>query len=79
MGTNGLMYFGKMKAQPDDGISNDDVQFGLQLIGFNPIHAVRLVEFNNLMTTSKGKEIINNRWKAAGISDVLERGLTKIP
>ena len=62
------MYFGKMKAQPDDGISNDDVQFGLQLIGFNPIHAVRLVE-----------EIINNRWKAAGISDVLERGLTKIP
>ena len=68
-----------MKAQLDDGISIDDVQVGLQLTKLKPIHAGWLVEFSNHMTTSKGKEIIDNGWKAAGISDALELGSSKMP
>ena len=38
-----------------------------------------LVEFYNQTNTSKRKEIIDNVWKAADISDVLQLGLSKIP
>ena len=72
-------YSGQVKAQLDDGISIDDVQVGLQLTKLKPIHARWLVEFYNHMTTSKGKEIIDNGWKAAGISDALELGSSKMP
>ena len=57
------------KNRVDDGISIEDVHVGLQLTNIKPIHAGWLVEFYNHMTTSKGKEIIDNGWKAAGISD----------
>ena len=60
----------------DDGISIDEVQVGLQ---FTTIHAGWLVEFYNHLTTSKGKEIIDNGWKAAGISGALELGSSKMP
>ena len=70
---------GQVKAELDDGISIDDFQVGLQLTKLKPIHAGWLVEFYNHMTTSKGKEIIDNGWKAAGISNVLELGSSKMP
>ena len=70
---------GQVKAQLDDGINIDDVQVGLQLTKLKPIHAGRLVEFYNHMTTSKWKEIIDNGWKVAGISDALELGSSKMP
>ena len=72
-------YSGQVKAQLDDGISIDDVQDGLQLTKLKPIHAGWLVEFYNHMTNSKGKEIIDNEWKAADISDALELGSSKMP
>ena len=31
------------------------------------------------MATSKGKEIIDSEWKAAGISDAVKLGLSKLP
>ena len=31
------------------------------------------------MTTSKGKEMIDSRWKAAGISDAVKLGSSKLP
>ena len=37
------------------------------------------MEFYNHMTTSKWKKIIDNGWKAAGISDALELGSSKMP
>ena len=62
-------YSGQVKAQLDDGISIDEVQVGLQLTKLKTVHAGWLVEFYNHMPTSKGKEILDNGWKAAGISD----------
>ena len=72
-------YSGQVKAQLDNWISIDDVQVGLQLTKLKPIDAGWLVEFYNGLTTSKRKEIIDNGWKAAGISDALELGSSKMP
>ena len=44
-----------------------------------PIHAGWIVEFYNPMTTSKGKEIIDSGWKAAGIADAINLGLSQLP
>ena len=72
-------YPGQVKAQLDNGVSLDDIHVGLQLTKLRPVHAGWIVEFYNHMTTSKGKEIINIGWKAAGISDALELGSNKMP
>ena len=72
-------YSGQVKAQLDNGVSLDDIHVGLQLTKLKPVHAGWIVEFYNHMTTSKGKEIINSGWKAAGISDALELGSNKMP
>ena len=53
-------YSGQVKTQLDKNIAIEDVQVGLQLTRLKPIHAAWLVEFYNHMTTSKGKEIIND-------------------
>ena len=58
----------------DNGVSIDDIEIGLQLSKTKLIHAGRIVDFYNHMTTSKGKEIINNGWKAAGIAAVVNLG-----
>ena len=63
----------------DNGTSIDDIEIGLQLSKMKPIHAGWIVEFYNLMTTSKGKEIIDSGWKAAGIADAINLGLSKLP
>ena len=49
------------------------------ILSSKPIHAGWLVEFYNHMTTSKGKEIINSGWKAAGISDAVKLDSSKLP
>ena len=69
-------HSGQVKDQLDDGISIDDVHVWLR---YKPIHAGWHVEPYNHMTTSKGKEIIDNGWKTADISDALELGLSKMP
>ena len=63
----------------DNGVSIDDIEVGLQLSKIKPIHAGWLVEFYNHMTTSRGKEIINSGWKAAGNSDAVKLGSSKLP
>ena len=63
-------YSGQVKAQLDDGISIDDVKVMLQLTRIKSVHAGWNMEFHNHMTTLKGKEIIDNGWKTASISDV---------
>ena len=37
------------------------------------------MEFCNHMTTSKGKEIVDRGWKAAGISDTVKLVSSKLP
>ena len=71
-------YSSQVRAYLDNGVSIDDIEVGLQLSKIKPIHAGWLVEFYNHMTTSKGKEIIDSGWKAAGISDAVKLGSSKL-
>ena len=63
----------------DKGINIEDVQVGLQLKKLKLIHAGWLVDFYNHMSTSKGKEVIESGWKAAGIYDAIKVGSEKMP
>ena len=63
----------------DKGINIEDVQVGLQLTKLKLIHAGWLVDFYNHMSTSKGKEIIESGWKAAGIYDAIKVGSENMP
>ena len=72
-------YSSQIRAYLDNGVSIDDIEVGLQLSKIKPIHAGWLVELYNHMTTSKGKEIIDSGWKAAGISDAVKLGSSKLP
>ena len=72
-------YSSQVRAYLDNGVSINDIEVGLQLSKIKPIHAGWLVEFYNHMTTSKGKEIIDSGWKAAGISDAVKLDSSKLP
>ena len=71
-------YSSQVRAYLDNGVSIDDVEVGLQLSKIKSIHAGSLVEFYNHMTTLKVKEIIDSEWKAAGISDAVKLGSSKL-
>ena len=49
-----------------------NIQFRLTTL--KPLHAKRLLEFYNQITSETSAEIISNGWKAAGIYDVLKMG-----
>ena len=71
-------YLSQVRAYLDNGVSIDDIEVVLQLSKIKPIHAGWLIEFYNHLNTSKGKEIIDSRWKAAGISDAVKLGSSKL-
>ena len=71
-------YSSQVRAHLDNEVSIDYIEVGLQLSKVKPIHAGWLVEFYNHMTTSKGKAIIDSGWKAAGISDAVKLGSSKL-
>ena len=72
-------YSSQVRACLDNAVSIDGIEVRLQLSKIKPIHAGWLVEFYNHMATSKGKEIIHSGWKAAGISDAVKLGSSKLP
>ena len=72
-------YSSQVRAYLDNGVSIDDIEVGSQLSKIKPIHAGWLVELCNHMATLKGKEIIDSERKAAGISDAVKLGSSKLP
>ena len=72
-------YLSQVRAYLDNGVSLDDIEVELKLSKIKSIHAGWLVEFYNHMTISKGKKVIDSRWKAAGISDAVTLGSSKLP
>ena len=50
----------------------EDVNIQFRLTTLKPLHAKRLLEFYNQITSETSAEIILNGWKAAGIYDVLK-------
>ena len=72
-------YSSQVRAYLDNGVSIDETEVGSQLNMIKPIHAGWLVELWNHLTTLKGKEIIDSERKAAGISDAVKLGSSKLP
>ena len=44
-----------------------------------PVHAHRMVDLYNDMTTGEGKKNIESGWKAVGIQDTVKLGLKNLP
>ena len=44
-----------------------------------PMHAQWIIELYNELTSSSGREVVVNGWKAAGIYDAIEMGPAKLP
>ena len=57
----------------------EDIRVKLQLTAIKPIHAAWIVDFYNHMTTEKGRDVIENGWRAAGITDALIKGSKDLP
>ena len=44
-----------------------------------PLHAAWIKEYYDHMTSENGKPVIKNGWKASGITNAIEMGLSKLP
>ena len=51
----------------------------LTLTLLKPIHGSWICDLYNYLSSSKGKSIIENGWKQAGISKAIEAGFSKLP
>jgi len=58
----------------DRGKSVDSIDIPLKMSVLKPLHAHWIIDLYNYLTTSEGKEIIANGWKAAYITEALEKG-----
>ena len=65
-----------LRRELDCGKSLDDITIKSKLTTMKPLHAGWLIDVYNQLLPFKGKQIILSGWKAAGISDALEKGLT---
>ena len=61
--------------QLDCGKNTKEMEVKLLLSKPEPLHASWLIELYNHFTSTAGKEIIANGWKAAGITDAIKNGL----
>ena len=67
-------YSAQIGKELEDGVPLDDIEIKLQLYVLKPLHASWLVDLFNYMTSDKGKEIIENGWKSAGIVEAVTNG-----
>ena len=67
-------YSKEIHKQLVEGKEIDQVDVVLRLSVLKPLHAKWIVEFYDDMTSGKGKDVIANGWKSAGIMEALERG-----
>ena len=72
-------YGNQISKQLDEGVKVDSVDVKLQLTTLKPLHAQWVVDFYNEMTSSKGKNIIESGWRAAGITDAIRLGSKNLP
>ena len=63
----------------EEGKALEDIDIKLTLTLLKPIHGSWICDLYNYLSSSKGKSIIENRWKQAGISKAIEAGFSKLP
>ena len=64
--------------QLDSGKNAEEIEVKLLLSKLKPFHASWLIELYNNFTSTVGKEIIANGWKAAGITDTIKNGSSSL-
>ena len=56
----------------------EDIDIPLTLSVLKPLHASWVVDLYNYLTKTKGKVVIENGWKRAGITEAIEGGYSKL-
>ena len=56
----------------EEGKALEDIDIKLTLTLLKPIHGSWICDLYNYLSSSKGKSIIENGWKQAGISKAIE-------
>ena len=67
-------YSSSISKQLDEGKAIDDIDVDLKLSILKPLHAHWIKELYDYMTSENGREIISNGWKAAFITEAIEKG-----
>ena len=68
-------FANQLRMELDCGKSLDDINIKFLLSTMKPVHAGWLIDAYNKLSSSDGKSLILSGWKAAGISEALEKGL----
>ena len=63
----------------EEGKALEDIDIKLTLTLLKTIHGSWICDLYNYLSSSKGKSIIENGWKQAGISKAIEAGFLKLP
>ena len=69
----------QINAGLENGQELDDIEIDYPLSVLKPLHPKWLISFYNYMTTTKGQEVISNRWKRSGIYDSIILASSKLP
>ena len=67
-------YSLEVTKQLDNGKSAEEIEVKLLLSKLKPPNASWLIDLYNHFTSQAGREVIANGWKAAGITDAIEKG-----
>ena len=68
-------FANELRMELDSGKSLDDINIKFLLSTMKPLHAGWLIDAYNKLSSCDGKSLILSGWKAAGISEALEKGL----
>jgi len=72
-------YSEQIQNEFDKGKDIDEIEVKLSLTVLKPLHAAWIKEYYDHMTSENGKPVIKNGWKASGITNAIEMGLSKLP
>ena len=68
-------YSSSISKQLEEGKAIDDINVNLELSILKFLHAHWIKELYDYMTSENGREIISNGWKAAFITEAIEKGI----
>lgn len=72
-------YANQIIQQLDEGKKAYDIEVKLRLTMLKPIYAQWLTVLYNTMTSADGKNTVLERWKSAGITETIQKGLSNFP
>ena len=67
-------YSLEVTKQLDNDKSTEEIEVKLLLSKLKPFHVSWLIDLYNHFTSQAGREVVANGWKAAGITDAIEKG-----